>query len=273
MGGPHAAAGGQGPLSEERPHTGPRALVELAAHLVEGKVRGLHGEGRREGEPLGLAAGELRARLCRAVREPDGAEGPRDAARDLLRGEPEVPGAEGHVLPHRGAEDARLRVLGDEAHGPGGPEARRPACPDGRTVHHHPAAPRGETAVQRREERALARAVAPHEAEVLARPHGQGGVLHRPSPVLAVGEPDGPRLEHVPPLSVGRSKERGPEVTFEAPLVCRCRRGAYSASSVFSATGSTLVGAAAFFTGSLTSSMMAISALSPLRGPSFMMRV
>ena len=63
----------------------------------------------------------------------------------------------------------------------------------------------------------------------------------------------------------------------QGPMTGPCAMQAEDAASVYSAsllaTLVTLLLAAFLFTGSVTSSMMTTSAASPLRGPSFMMRV
>jgi len=85
-----------------------------------------------------------------------------------------------------------------------------------------------------------------------------------------------PHAKHFSPI--GELLKRGPRVRAPGKAMCEVAR-AYSSvvsSTAASSTGSTLVtvvSALAPFTGSVTSSMMTTSAASPLRGPSFMMRV
>ena len=91
--------------------------VEHARGLVEQKQARPHRERRREGEDLALAPGELRGARAKPRLDAEEVAGLGHAAAHLGLRDAEVLQAKGHLVPHRVADDLRVRVLEDVAHG------------------------------------------------------------------------------------------------------------------------------------------------------------
>ena len=90
--------------------------VEHARRLVEQKQPRAHGERRREGERLPLAAGELGGLCAEPRAHAEEIAGLGHAAAHLIGGDAEVLEAEGHLMPNGVAHDLVVRALEHVAH-------------------------------------------------------------------------------------------------------------------------------------------------------------
>jgi hypothetical protein len=157
--------------------------IERRERLVHQEDRRIGGEGAREADALLHAAGQLRDALFGPVAEVDDAEDLARAAEALgagLAGEFE---AEGDVLDHAAPgqerellEHHRHRAAAQRAQIAGAQLAT--SVTPRRRAHQHPAARHLVEAVDRAQQRGLARAGEAHQHRDLALGHGQRAVVH-----------------------------------------------------------------------------------------------
>ena len=93
--------------------------VEHARGLVKQEQARAHRERRGQSEHLALPAGELRGARAKPRLDAEEVAGLGNAASHLGLRDAEVLQAKGHLVPHRVADDLRVRVLEDVAHGAG----------------------------------------------------------------------------------------------------------------------------------------------------------